>query len=445
MTQSMGQTPPGLTRLREAARQDRRLRFTNLLHHLSPELLEQAYYALNRQAKPGVDGEDWARFGEDLPARLADLHARIQSNRYKPQPVKRVHIPKPDGQQRALGVTTVEDKVVQQALVWVLESIYEVDFVGFSYGFRPGRDQHQALDAVYMAITTRRVNWVLDADIAGFFDSIDHDWLMRLLEVRIADRRILRLIERMLKAGVMENGRRSKQQVGTPQGAVISPLLGNIYLHYALDRWVQQWRQRHARGEVYVVRYADDAVAGCQYQADAEQLHRELDARLRRFALGLHDDKTRLIEFGRFARSNRRRRGQGKPATFDFLGFTHICSQRRRDGGFKLKRISMAKRLRAKLHQIKHVLYRYRHSDPHVVGRWLHRVVQGFFNYHAIPDNHQALQTFRTAVNRYWFRALRRRSQKTADLPWHRFQRLVRRYIPTVRVLHPYPNQRLRV
>jgi len=441
----MGQTPPGLTRLREAASQDRRLQFTNLLHHLTPSLLAQAYYALNRRATPGVDGESWSSFGEGLGRRLAELHQRLQSNRYKPQPVKRVAIPKPDGQQRQLGVTTVEDKVVQQALVWVLEAIYEVDFVGFSYGFRPGRGQHQALDAVYVAITARPVNWVLDADIAGFFDSIDHDWLMRMLEVRIGDQRILRLIERMLKAGVMEDGRRFQQHVGTPQGAVISPLLGNIYLHYALDRWAQQWRQRHARGAIYVVRYADDVVLGCQYRADADQLHQALSARLERFALRLHEDKTRLIEFGRFARSNRRRRGEGKPETFDFLGFTHICSRRRKDGGFKLKRISMAKRLRAKLRQIKHVLYRTRHANPHDVGRWLRRVVQGFFNYHAIPDNHHALQTFRTAVNRYWMRALRRRSNKSADLPWWRFQRLVRRYIPTARVRHPYPNQRLRV
>lgn len=443
MTQSMGQTRPGLVRLREAAKRDARLRFTNLLHHIDIELLEAAYWRLNKRAARGVDGEDWAGFGEDLQARLQELCQRIHTNRYRPQPVKRIWIPKANGQLRPIGITAVEDKVVQQAVVWILEAIYETEFKGFSYGFRPGRSQHDALDALYMAVTTRKVGWVLDADIKGFFDAIDHGWMMRMLQERIADRRLLRLIERALKCGVEDAGKRSRTEVGTPQGAVLSPLLGNIYLHYVLDLWAHRWRQKRAGGEVYIIRYADDTVLGFQHRAEGERFMRELKQRVGKFRLSLNEEKTRLIEFGRFARTNRDRRGEGKPKTFDFLGFTHVCATRRSDGGFHLKRITIAKTQRGRIRQIKETLMRQRHRHPFEQGEWLRRIVQGYLNYFAVPGNRQALNAFRTEICRAWLRALRRRSQKSAGLPWRKFTRLIRRFIPSVRQHHPYPNQRL--
>lgn len=445
MTQSIGQTLPGLIRLHEAARRDRRLRFDNLLHHVTVELLEKAYYGLNRRAASGVDGEDWKSYGEGLQARLSELHTRLHTNRYKPQHVKRIWLTKANGKQRPIGITAIEDKVVQQALAWILEAIYERDFLGFSYGFRPDRSQHQALDAVYMAVTVKKISWVLDADIKGFFDAIDHTWMMRFLAHRIADKRLLRIIERTLKCGVDEDGKRERTEVGTPQGAVISPLLGNIYLHYVLDLWVHQWRKRMARGEMTIVRYADDSVIGLQHRDDGQRFVRELKERLGKFGLSLNDEKTRLIEFGRFAKSNRAQRGEGKPETFDFLGFTHMCSRRRSDGGFTLKRYTIAKRQREKLKQVKQVLKRTLHRHPLDIGRWLKRVVQGYLNYFAVPGNRRALDAFRAEVCRAWLRALRRRSQKSAGLPWKKMAHLIRQFIPSVRVLHPYPNQRLRV
>lgn len=344
MTQSMRQTRPGLIRLREAAKRDSRLRFDNLLHHITVELLAEAYRNLNRRAAPGVDAQDWTSYGSNLEEKLVNLCQRLHTNTYRARPVLRQWIPKANGQQRPIGITAVEDKVVQQALVWILEAIYENDFKGFSYGFRPGRSQHDALDAVYMAVTTRRVSWVLDADIKGFFDAVEHGWMMRMLKERIADNRLLALIERMLKSGVQEDGRWNRAEVGTPQGAVISPVLGNIYLHYVLDLWAHRWRKRTARGEVYIIRYADDSVLCFQHRSDGERFVRELKQRLAKFGLSLNEEKTRLIEFGRFAAANRHRRGQRKPETFDFLGLTHICARRRSDGKFKLMRITIAKR-----------------------------------------------------------------------------------------------------
>lgn len=442
MTQSVGETLTGLVRVRQSAKQNPKQRFNNLLKHITPELLRQAYFALNTKAEKGVDDVSWEAYGERLEDHIADLCKRVHINRYKPKPVKRIWIPKADGQQRPIGVTAIEDKVVQQAVVWVLEAIYEVDFLGFSYGFRPGRSQHHALDAVYMAITTRKVNWVLDADIKGFFDTIQHDWMMTFLEHRIADPRLLRIVERTLKCGVVDEGRKTKTEAGTPQGAILSPLLANIYLHYALDLWVWQWRRRHSRGAMYAVRYADDSLYCFQYLDDGKRFHRALEQRLKKFGLALNPKKTRLVEFGRFAKGNRRERGLGKPETFDFLGFTHFCSVRWSTGKFALRRITIAKRQRAKLSAIKKRLRRTRHRPVFEVGTWLRKVMTGHLNYYAVPGNHVAMSAFRTEICKAWLKALRRRSQKGGSLPWYKFQKLVKLFIPMVRVVHPYPVYR---
>jgi RNA-directed DNA polymerase len=442
-TQSRPTASSGLDRIRQAARRDRHLRFTNLMHHVTVDLLRESYFALKRNAAPGVDGVTWAAYGQDLEARLPDLHDRVQSGRYRAQPSKRSWIPKADGRQRPLGIATLEDKIVQQAMVQVLNEIYEQDFLGFSYGFRPGRNPHKALDAVWVGLTQRKVNWVLDVDIRSFFDTIDHGWLMKLLEVRIADRRVLRLIRKWLRAGVSEDGEWSKTEVGSPQGAVISPLLANVYLHYVLDQWVHQWRQRPGCGEVIVVRYADDVVMGFQHRHEAERFLAELQARLKEYGLELHQGKTRLLEFGRFAETNRAERGEGKPKTFAFLGFTHICAKRRSDGGFTVLRKTIARRLRQKVKEVREALMQHRHESVAEQGRWLRSVVQGYFNYYAVPGNRRAMDVFRTLVNRGWLRALRRRSQKGLKLTWDRMKRLIATWIPTARVLHPYPNKRL--
>jgi len=321
--------------------------------------------------------------------------------------------------------------------------IYEEEFLGFSYGFRTGRGQHDALDALTVGIKSQKVNWILDADIQAFFDSIDHSSLLRFLEHRIADRRLLRLIRKWLKVGVIEDGRRVAATVGTPQGAVISPLLANITLHYVLDLWARQWRQRHAMGQVIMVRYADDSVFGFEQKADAERFLADMRERMAQFGLALHPGKTRLIEFGRRAIKNRQQRGEGKPETFDFLGFTHCCSTTRK-GGFKMLRLTVKKRLRATLKAIRAKLWKRMHDPVPAVGRWLGQVVQGYFNYFAVPGNTNRLCGFRYEVSRAWRRILQRRSQKHR-LSWERFGRLVRRYLPPVRVTHPYPEERFRV
>lgn len=431
-----------LDRVREAAKGDSKLRFTSLLHHVTVDLLRDAYFALKREAAPGIDGVTWSEYGEELEERLPDLHDRIQSGRYRVKPSKRAWIPKPDGRQRPLGIAALEDKIVQQALLLVLQPIYEEDFLGFSYGCRPGRSQHQALDAIYVAIAQRKVGWVLDADICGFFDSVDHDWVMKFVEHRIGDPRMLRLLRKFLRAGVSEDGKWAKTVVGTPQGAVISPLLANIYLHYALDLWVQWWRKRHARGEVYIVRYVDDFAMGFQYRSDARRFQSALKERLLKFGLELHEGKTRLIEFGRFAIENRIERNEGKPDTFDFLGFTHICAKRRDGRGFALRRKTMTKKLRAKVAEVSQLLMRNRHMPLPEQGGWLKSVVQGHFNYYGVPGNRKSMDAFRTLVNRAWIRALRKRSHKARSLTWARLQILVKRWIPSARVMHPYPEQR---
>jgi RNA-directed DNA polymerase len=432
----------GLQGVREAAKRDKKMRFTALLHHVNVDLLRASYFALKRSAAPGVDGVTWQEYGDGLEERLADLHGRVHRGAYRAQPSKRAWIPKADGRQRPLGLAALEDKIVQQAVKTVLDAIYEEDFLGFSYGFRPGRSCHDALDALWVGILRRKVSWVLDADIRGFFDHLSHEWMVRFLEHRIADRRILRLLRTWLQAGVSEDGQWSETIVGTPQGAVISPLLANVFLHYVLDLWVQQWRSRHAHGDVIFVRYADDFVVGFQHRGDAECFRHELRKRLAPFGLELHPDKTRLIEFGRFAAERRAERGVGKPETFDFLGFTHCCGKTRQ-GAFTIKRVSVAKRMRAKLQAIKEQLKRAMHRPVAEVGRWLHSVVQGWFNYHAVPGNHHCLDQFRTQVARLWLHVLRRRSQKGRRWTWDRMNRLIDRWLPRPQTLHPFPNERL--
>jgi RNA-directed DNA polymerase len=431
-----------LDRVREAARRDARQRFTNLLHHINVDLLRGSYHSLERDAAAGIDGVTWEEYGEGLEERLIDLHDRVHGGGYRARPSKREWIPKPDGRQRPIGIASLEDKIVQKAMVWVLQEIYEEDFLGFSYGFRPDRSQHDALDALYVSITQRKVSWVLDADIRGFFDTLDHTWLMKFVEHRVADPRMLRLIRKFLRAGVSEDGQWSKTEVGTPQGAVISPLLANIYLHYVLDLWVHQWRKRHARGEVYIVRYADDFVMGFQFQSDAQRFEKELKERLKSFDLELHEEKTRLLEFGRFAAASRKKRGEGKPETFDFLGFTHYCGKRRSDRGFKLGRKTIAKKARAKLQEVRKDLRRMIHQPILMQGRWLGSVIRGHYNYYAVPGNADALNAFRRQVTKLWLKALRRRSQKGRNLTWDRFNLWVTRWIPSVRIVHPYPKQR---
>jgi group II intron reverse transcriptase/maturase len=434
----------GLARVRQAARLKKEERFTALLHHVDARRLGESYLALKREAAPGVDGVTWADYGQGLEARLEDLCGRVHRGAYRAQPSRRRFIPKPDGKTRPLGIAALEDKIVQRALSGVLNAIYEEDFVGFSYGFRPGRGQHDALDALAVGIDRMRVNWVLDADIAGFFDTVDHDWLIGFIEHRIGDQRVIRLIRKWLKAGVTdEDGRTGPTPVGTPQGAVISPLLANIYLHYVFDLWAHQWRRRHASGTVTLVRYADDIVAGFEHKADAERFMADLRERLAKFALTLHPEKTRLIEFGRQARRNREKRGLGKPETFDFLGFTHICG-RTRGGGFQLRRKSRADRMRAKVRALKEELRRRWHEPIPEQGQWLKAVLTGWYNYHAVHTNSSALSRFRTRVTVLWLRALRRRSQKD-HTTWVRMRAIAKRWLPEPRILHPWPNQRFAV
>jgi RNA-directed DNA polymerase len=428
--------------IRQTARGRRDAKFTGLLHHIyAIERLRAAYFALERGAAAGVDGQTWHGYGMNLEANLLELSDRLARGGYRPEPVKRAYIDKADGSKRPLGVPALEDKIVQRASAEVLGAIYEQDFIGFSYGFRPGRSAHDALDAVAVGVTARKVNWILDADIAKFFDTIEHDWLIKFVEHRVADARVIRLLKKWLHAGVLEDGQITRSELGTVQGGSISPLLANIYLHYAFDLWVEQWRGRHARGDVIVVRYADDWVAGFQYRRDADAFRRAVEQRLGQFGLQLHPDKTRLIEFGRFARQDRHRRGQGKPATFDFLGFTHCCGQSR-EGKFMVLRLTSAKRLRAKLHAVKDELRRRMHRPIAEQGQYLRAVVSGHGRYFAVPCNGARVHVFREQVARLWHRTLCRRSQ-AKHLSWKRMHRIVEHWLPRPRICHPYPNQRL--
>jgi len=436
---------PALARVRQAARKDRTMRFTALLHHVyNLEILREAYFGLKRTAAPGIDGVTWRSYEGNLEANLRDLSARLKRGAYRAKPARRAYIRRPDGRQRPLGVVVLEDKIVQRAATEVLGAVYEQDFLGFSYGFRPGRSAHDALDALYVGLLTRKVSWVLDADIRGFFDAIDREWLMKFVEHRIADRRVGRLLRKWLNAGVLEDGVRTHSETGTVQGGSISPLLANIYLHYAFDLWVQQWRTRHARGDVIVVRYADDFIVGFQHRGEAERFLAALRQRFAQFGLQLHPDKTRLIEFGPFAAVHRRKRNLGKPETFDFLGFTHICGTKRSNGYFTVLRRTMRKRLTAKLAEIKTELKGRMHHPVGEVGRWLGSVLIGHFRYYGVPTNSRALQTFRFQAVRLWHRALCRRSQR-GWVRWERMLRLAARYLPLARVYHPYPLVRVGV
>ena len=433
----------GLDRVREVARRDKDAKFTALLHHVDLGRLWAAYVAIRPKAAPGVDGVTWADYGKDLRANLEGLLARVHSGAYRASPSRRVFIPKPDGRQRPLGIATLEDKIVQRAVVEVLNAIYEEDFLGFSYGFRPGRSPHDALDALAVGIEQKKVNFVLDADVSNFFTKLDHAWLEKFLEHRIADRRVLRLIKKWLAAGVIEDGAWTASDEGAPQGASASPLLANVYLHYVLDRWVRQWRRRHAHGDVIIVRFADDFVVGFEHKSDAEQFLSDLRERFAKFNLELHPDKTRLIEFGRNAARARAARGEGKPETFDFLGLTHICGKNKY-GGFWLRRKTIAKRMRAKLKEVKVELLRRRHLSIPEQGRWLGSVVRGHLAYYAVPGNTDAVAAFRTQVTRHWFKALRRRSQRNR-LNWERMNRLATRWLPPARPQHPFPSVRFSV
>ncbi len=430
----------GLHGVRRTARERKQERFTALLHHVTVDLLRESFYALKRKAAPGVDGVTWQEYETGLEDRLVDLHSRVHRGAYRAQPSRRVYIPKADGRQRPLGIAALEDKIVQQAVVTVLHEIYEADFRGFSYGFRPGRDPHQALDALNVGVQRKRVNWVLDADIKGFFDHMSHEWTMKFVAHRVADNRVLRLIQKWLKAGVSEDGEWSETKVGTPQGAVISPLLANVYLHYVFDLWVEAWREKVARGDVIVVRYADDLVVGFQHRDEAEQFLKEFQERLAKFGLEIHPDKTRLIEFGRFAETNRRERGEAAPETFVFLGFTHYCGVNSK-GHFVVWRRTAAKKMRAKLHELKVELRRQMHEPVAVVGAWLKRVLEGYYRYQAVPGNQPMLRRFRDQLCRLWRHALRRRSQKRKP-DWDRLRPIFAVWIPRPHTLHAYPSVR---
>src|SRR5579859_336699 len=434
-TQSGTRMSQGLDGVRRAASVRKQERFTALLHHLSVALLRESFYALKRQASPGVDGMRWQEYEIELEDRLNDLHSRVHRGAYRAQPSRRVYVPKADGRQRPLGIAALEDKIVQQAVVTVLNQIYEADFKGFSYGFRPGRNPHQALDALNAGLQKKRVNWVLDADIKGFFDHVSHEWLLKFLRHRVADNRMLRLIQKWLKAGVSEDGEWSETIVGTPQGAVASPLLANVYLHYVFDLWIEAWRQKVATGDVIVVRYADDLVVGFESRAEAQRFLEEFRERLAKFGLELHADKTRLIEFGRFAAQHRKQRGEGKPETFTFLGFTHFCGQTTRAGAFTVWRITAKKRMAVKLKAIKAELQRRKHDPTRETGAWLRKVVLGYYQYHAVPGNSTQLRIFWRRACRLWRNVLVRRSQR-AQVRWGRLFPVLYRWIPQPRVLH---------
>jgi group II intron reverse transcriptase/maturase len=433
--------PSALERVGQAARQDRKTRFTALLHHIyDVGRLRKAYRAIEHDAAAGIDGETWRHYGEKLEDNLRDLSGRLARGAYRAKPVRRVYIDKADGRKRPLGVPALEDKIVQRSVVEVLNAIYEVDFLGFSYGFRPERNQHEALDAVAHGIGTKRVNWILDADIQSFFDTLKHEWLVKFLEHRIADRRVIRLIQKWLNAGVLEDGKRIASEMGTVQGGSVSPLLANIYLHYVLDLWIERWRKTQATGDVIVVRYADDFIIGFQHRKEAEQCFNQLRERFAKFGLTLHAEKTRLIEFGRFAMKNRKTSGKGKPETFNFLGFTHCCGSNGR-GQFTVIRQTMRQRLLKKLKAVNLELQQRRHEPIPEQGRYLHALVRGHVNYYGVPFNSRAIQAFRFTVIRLWYKWLNRRSQRPS-VSWDRMQRHIDRWVPPAVVCHPYPSAR---
>jgi RNA-directed DNA polymerase len=428
-------------RIRRAVNRNKKEKLTALLHHVNVDVLRWAFLNLKKGAAPGVDDVRWAQYAEELEGNLVSLHERVHSGAYRALPSRRRYIPKVDGKQRPLGIAAIEDKIVQAAAVAILTPIYEAEFLGFSYGFRPGRSQHDALDALAYGIQARKINWILDADISKFFDSLSPEWLIRFVEHRIGDRRIIRLIQKWLKAGVLEDGHLIETTEGTPQGAVASPLLANVYLHYVYDLWVQQWRTRHAKGDMIVVRYADDTIVGFQHRYEAERFLNDLKGRLAQFALSLHPEKTRLIEFGRYAAERRAGRGEGKPETFDFLGFKHFCTTRQGSSDFLLGRKTQRKRMHRRLREIREALRRLRQVPIDEQGKWLGAVMRGYYAYFAVPTNTSVLSAFRYHISIKWYRSLRRRSQRTR-LNWQRMSRLIARFLPTPRVLHPWPDRR---
>src|SRR5215468_7180432 len=442
-TQGRERVSQALDRVRKAARLKKDEKFTALLHHINLDLLREAFFALKRDAAPGVDGVMWRTYEADLDLKLTDLASRVHRGAYRALPSRRTYIPKADGRQRPLAVAALEDKIVQRATVEVLNCIYEEEFLGFSYGFRPGRGQHNALDALCVGITSKKVNYILDADIRSFFDEVSQNWLVRFVEHRIGDPRIIRLIQKWLKAGVLEDGVVTASDKGTGQGSVISPLLANVYLHYVLDLWAERWRRHEATGDMIIVRYADDIVVGFEHEADARRFWDAMRKRLEEFSLSLHPDKTRLIEFGRHAADMRAQRGLGKPETFRFLGFVFICG-RTRKGKFQLKRKSRRDRMRKKLREIKEELWRRMHQPIPEQGCWLAQVIRGYFAYHAVPTNFPALSALRYHVKRLWLRTLRRRSQKD-NFTWERIIKLANDFLPQPKILHPWPIVRFAV
>jgi RNA-directed DNA polymerase len=432
-----------LERIRQAAKQRKKEKFTALFHHISVELLRLSFFALKKDAAPGVDGLTWQDYEADLDHNIEDLHARVQRGAYRAMPSRRQYLPKPDGRQRPIAIAALEDKIVQRATAAVLNTIYEEEFLGFSYGFRPKRSQHDALDALVVGITSTKVNWILEVDVRSFFDEVSQTWLARFLEHRIADPRILHLIQKWLKAGILEDGVVTVSDKGTGQGSVISPLLANIYLHYSLDLWAERWRRREATGDMIIVRYADDVVVGFEHETDARRFWDAMRDRLQEFSLSLHPEKTRLIEFGRRAAINRKQRGLGKPETFNFLGMTFICGKSRA-GKFLLKRRTRRDRMQAKIKEVAGELRQRMHQSIPEQGKWLKQVITGFFNYHAVPTNWDALGAFRAEITERWRRTLSRRSQKGA-LTWARMAKLADDWLPTPRILHPWPNQRFAV
>jgi group II intron reverse transcriptase/maturase len=433
----------GLNGVRQRAEQYKDEKFTSLLHHITPLLLRKSYYLLKHKAAYGIDELTWDEYYADHLIRIEELHERVHNGSYRAQPVRRSYIQKEDGKQRPLGIAALEDKIVQQAVRIVLNQIYEADFVNFSYGFREGRSQHNALDALYVGITQRKINWILDADIQGCFDNIDHEWMQKMLEKRIGDKRILRLIRKWLKTGYVEDGRRVKQEIGTPQGAVISPMLANIFLHYAFDKWAAQWRKNKVKGDMIIVRYADDFVIGFQNQPEALKFLSEMKLRLEKFGMKLHPEKTRLIEFGRYASSSRKRSGKGKPETFDYLGFTHICSKTKK-GDFFLRRKTIKKRFKRTCKEVKQELWKRMHDSIKKTGLWLASVITGYTNYYAVPGNMKMVKAFYTRCVREWLRVLRRRSQKARNLKWKEYRGYLNKWINRPRLVHPFPDQRFR-
>jgi len=438
--------PPAVDRIRQAAKRNRKERLTALLHHITPEALETAFLALRRDAAIGVDGISWSEYEEGLEGYLPDLHRRVHAGTYRALPVRRVTIPKPDGGTRPLGIAALEDKIVQRAMVDViLTPIYEVEFLGFSYGFRPGRKAHDALDALAYGIEWRRVNWICDADLKSYFDTIDRDVLIRFLEHRIGDNRVIKMIRRWLNAGIMEEGIWSDTGIGSVQGDIVSPVLANVYLHYVLDLWFhKKWRPKIPKGKTTIVRYADDVVVGFQYKWDAMQYLKDVRERLSGFGLELHPEKTRIVEFGRFAERDRKNRGERRPETFEFLGFEHFCTKTRK-GKFRLGRKPARKKMAGKLKEIREMLRKRMHWDIWEVGKWLGKVLNGWLNYYAVPGTTRWLKKFKHRLMRSWMMAIRRRSQRGRRFSWQRLYRMVGLLWPKTNIRHPWPTQRFAV